>query len=164
VVGGSVAGKHVLFVVPHEDLSVPDYDPVVRRLTAAGVRVDTASTATTECRGFKGKRTGVTPKYLVTEIRPADYAGVLFCGADVSEYTRDPSSAAYAAVDRIIREMSAERKVVAAICLGQNVLWRFKVIPTLRPGVITLDCVVTAKDPNTEWSQFTDAVLAALAK
>jgi len=161
---GLVAGKRVLFVVPHEGLHVPDYAPVVQRLTAAGVQVDTASTATTECRGFKGARTGVTPKYLVNDVNPGDYAGVLFCGAIAAEYTKDAGAPGpgYQAVERIIKEMRASQKVVAAICLGQRVLLEFKLIPGKVPGVVAKDRLITAELPE-EAPRFADAVLAALA-
>jgi len=159
---GVVAGKRVLFVVPHEGLNVPDYEPVVGCLTAAGIHVDTASVATSECRGFRGRPTGVTPRYLVSDVKPADYDGVLFCGATHVEYT-NRSGPGYQPVQRIILEMQSSRKVIGAICVGQFVLREFKLIPGKVHGVVTQDRLVTA-ELDTDAPKFADAVLAALAK
>jgi serine/threonine protein kinase len=180
---------HLLLVVPKQNVHWEDYGPVRDRFIKAGIEVTTASSAAGECQVKSqppgGARVHATAR--VADINPADYSGVIFVGENTAEFTDDPGSESYRAVERLLSEMTRSQKVIGAMCLGQNVLLRFDVLRgrkvagagrigkpayfaagaelAIGDRVWTDGRLVTASDP---WGnvnlQFADAVLAALGK
>ena len=60
---------------------------------------------------------------MLDEVNPADYQGVIFCGADVGEFL--PASPASAQLGKVVVPIKEAKKVVGAICTGQEVLLRY---------------------------------------
>ena len=177
----AATGKSVLFVVPHNGLWYPDYGPARKRLEASGVKVVTASTRLGECRVGPPGAPAVTPDQQVAKVRAADYAAVLFCGQDVSEYI-SPTGPGYDDAERRIKEARGGRCVLGAICTGQGVLWKFGALDNrtvafcprvprekllevgAKPSsqrVATDGRLVTAANPE-DAEPFADAILAAI--
>jgi serine/threonine-protein kinase len=161
--GGAVAGKRVLFVVPNQGLHFADYDPVKKRLEANGIEVVTASSSTNECRLNPLADVSVRPERTVNEINTREFAAVLFCGANVEEFVGNPMSVHYKAVDRIIQEMTRDKKPIGAICVGQKVLNKFLNVRPRFEGVSSNDGIVVAGKPE-DAIPFADAILVAIKK
>jgi putative intracellular protease/amidase len=115
------------------------------------------------------------------DVRAADYAAVLFCGQNASEYTWGANARE---ANRLIDEARRERRVLGAICTGQGVLLWFNVLRDrtvaicpqidqdkysqagVKPAsstVYTDDRLVTAANPE-DARRFADAILAAIGK
>jgi serine/threonine protein kinase/putative intracellular protease/amidase len=184
--GDTAAGKRVLFVVPSQGLWYPDYGPVVAKLSAADVDVVTAATRDGECLVIGQPPGGarVTPNRLLREVKASDYAAILFCGQNVTEFCW-PQQPGYADTARLILEAGQGNKLLAAICVGQTVLLRHGVLHDKQIaaskhmeskyaefGELKLDWnrrvvldgrTLTAASPD-DASAFADAIVAALAK
>ena len=120
-------GRKVLFVIPQRGLYPDDFKPVRDRLRANGIDVVTASTSKDFCLehipgGGVGGPTDVRADLLLNEVVETDYQGVIFCGGDASEFF--PSAPAAAEARRVMGHFKLNRKVMAAICTGQEVLLR----------------------------------------
>jgi eukaryotic-like serine/threonine-protein kinase len=178
----AATGRRVLFIIPQRGLFIPDYQPVRDRLEEKGIEVVTASTSRDECLryytdGGGNKSTGVRADLVLSDVKPEDYQGVIFCGGDASEFC--PRAPASPEVRRILGPMK-ETKVMAAICTGQEVLLRHGALhgrqvarcplikdqevyentrPSMERTVVTDRNFVTAAGPD-QGREFADAIAA----
>ena len=184
--------KRVLFMAQSKELHYRDFFPVKARLEAGGLEVVTASTQKSEfCQidtyGTYGGKERVKPDLTIDEIDPAKFDGVIFCGADVTEFVGWPRPEAFAPIQRLVTEMSKQGKVVAAICTGQKVLWELdslrgrkaavpalsrltetdsklkEITPVYQQKVVTDGNFITASGPDNA-VPFADAIIAAIKK
>jgi eukaryotic-like serine/threonine-protein kinase len=179
-------GRKVLFIIPQRGLFLRDYQPVRARLESHGIVVETASTSKAECvnwqtDGSVGPPSGVRADWLLNDVNPADFQGVIFCGADVREFL--PPSPASAQLGKIVIPMKGT-KAVGAICTGQEVLLTYRLLqgkavaecpqfkdpsiysrtgalPTKDQKVVTAGNFVTAAGPDYA-DQFADAIAAII--
>jgi putative intracellular protease/amidase len=168
----------VLMVVPHKQFWYPDYGPVRAVLEEGGVRVKVASSSLERAMPHHTKAPAVQPDLLIGSARAADCDAVVFVGGQFLEYRgdrpadRDSTEQAR----RLIREMLAADKPVAAICTAPSILaaagvlegkpasWNARVTPYMAAGnvkrstdrVVVSGRIITAGD-------FIDAPLFARA-
>ncbi len=125
----------VLLVIANRDFYGPDYFPLRAALEAEGmtVRVAAATTAPALPHGGNPAET-VRPDVALADVSAADYSAIAFVGgwgASSYQYAFEGTyaNAAYRpdrltseAVNRVIGDLLAENKPVAAICHGVSVL------------------------------------------
>ena len=105
----------VLFCVPHHEIYETDFTNVMRTLTA-GATVDVASTEIGPCIKYGGGVSEARPTLVIGKIAAEGYDAIIFCGANTDEF-QGPATAS------LIREFAnSEKKLVTAICKGQEVL------------------------------------------
>lgn len=178
------AGKpKVLYVVPANDLWMPDYTPVRARLEQNGVTVVTASSREGTARGLWAVNKAAVQVpinvVLTPQLDAPEYATVVFCGRDCSEFF--PGREGGAAARHVIDRMRAAGKPVAAICTGQGVLvahgyprdkplaynpWLEEMMPNAglkweRRRVVTADNVILGADSDAA-AEFADALLGVI--
>lgn len=113
----------VLFVLPSRDIYAPDFVPVAAYLKQAGVKYMVASsTLTAVVPNLSGQGEPMRPGMRLDHVRAADFDAVVFCGgpAAIDEYTGDAPHAA--AARRLINDMLAANKYIAALCTGPVIL------------------------------------------
>jgi serine/threonine protein kinase/putative intracellular protease/amidase len=114
----------ILVVVPQK-YWYADFVPMRDVLEKEGKRVvKVASSSLKACQPMdnSGGTAEVTPNMVLNQdVRAADYAALVFVGGLVSELKDDPHPGA-AQTRRLIDEMIASKKYVAALCWGQRIL------------------------------------------
>ena len=114
----------VLLVLPPENVWLPDVDALRKEFeTENRVTLETASVTAGPIAPHPASPPprGDTPaSHALADVRPDDYAAVVFIGEGVSEYL--PGGAAADDVRRIIDGFVARGKPVAAVCVGTKVL------------------------------------------
>jgi serine/threonine protein kinase/putative intracellular protease/amidase len=125
--GGTVIdgkGKTLLFVIPSDGVYLPDYQPVRRRLSEAGVTVKTASGDGGVSKSLENPTgPGVAVDLSFRELHQTtwkQFDAVAFCGYKCEEYVGLHPKGATAG--RLIKTSLDEGKPVGAICVGVGVL------------------------------------------
>lgn len=110
----------VLFVLPSNGLWNSDYLPVRQRLEQAGIQVRATSTTNVARLMPDPRNSGsdVTVDLLINNAKLADYQAIIFAGYNVTPYIQDPRTV------QLVNEFVKNRKVIAAICGGIQVLAR----------------------------------------
>jgi putative intracellular protease/amidase len=116
--GAPRQGK-VLIVLPGKGYWRNDYRPVREVLEKGGLKVAVASSAKVAQPDPFGGGDPVPVDVLLREVKTADFAAVVFVGADVQDMCHGP---AREDARRVIREMMAAGKWVTALCHGEAVL------------------------------------------
>lgn len=113
----------VLLVLPSQGLWRSDYVGTRQTLETLGAQLIVASTSMEPCRLHQQSPPGIAvdPDVVFSDkLDPEDYDAVVFYGYNTAEY--QPEGVAGKATAKLIREMLRQRKPVAAICVGQEVL------------------------------------------
>lgn len=127
--------KPVLLVLANRDFYAPDYFPLRAALSAEGIPVRVAATTTGPAVPHGGNPDDVVrPDIALASVEAADYSAIAFVGgwgASSYQYAFQgtyanaayrPDAATAEAVNRVIGDLLAQNKPVAAICHGVSVL------------------------------------------
>ena len=110
--------KHrVLFCVPHNGIWEPDYDNVVDALPPS-IFVTVASTLPGKCYKPGGSGpSSVTAELVIGQdaISAQDFCAIIFAGYNTTEFHEEPTR-------RLISDFDEEKRLITAICKGQEVL------------------------------------------
>lgn len=107
-----LVGTRVVMIIAPEQFRDEELLTPQRELTDSGATVKVASTRQGEAQGMLGAK--VTPELLVSNLRSEDYDAVVVVGGMGSpEHLWDDRS-----LHTLVRNMSSQGKVVAAICLS----------------------------------------------
>ena len=121
-------GVQVLYVIPSEGVGLPDFEPVRDRLVSKGATVTTAAAdgdaSRPSQRPGQPQPTGpAVPIHLrlKADMDLTDFSAVVFCGDRIEEYVLAGKGSL--AAGKVIHRMQTAGKPVAAIGLGQGVLF-----------------------------------------
>jgi len=148
----------VLMVLAPNNLYLPDYHPVREELERNGVRVQTASMSKGPCEPHETTPGApVVPDLAIKDVDPTKYDAVIFIGAGVWPYTAGPGAED---VRRIIGSLRDRGKIVAAICIGAQVLHQHNIInlQTVVPGKKFENSGVNRNGQVITGGTYTDAV------
>ncbi len=179
-------GVQILYVVPSNGVWWDDFAPVRDHFLVKGAKVVTAAfegdRASSRLPGGRSGPDVPIDVWFRADMDLSDYAAVVFCGENVSEYMFMGRGSF--ATAKVIQRMQTAGKPVAAICVGQGVLVAhdvlrgkkaapsehfFKKHPFLggeksgitwdkQPGVVVDGKIVTASGPP-DATAFADAIL-----
>jgi protease I len=188
--GGKPPAKkpRVLFVLGQVGFHYPDYGPVREVLEENGVEVRVGSAWMRPCSpDTHGGGVIVQPDLTLREVRASEFDALIFCGGTGTGHFMGPGPGAQSA-KRLIEEMIAAGKPVAAICMAPAILAEAgvlvgrevtctrahedKILSRVEAGgaklrldqkVVVDGLIITGRDPQAA-RPFAEAVVKALKK
>jgi serine/threonine-protein kinase len=113
--------RKVLLVLPSRGLWANDVWYLQKAFFDKDVEVKLASTSFDSPTNREGGPTKIVPDLVLHDaVRGEDYGAVIFCGYSTEDF--HPNGAAGGQTSRLIRELQANHRIIASICVGQRVL------------------------------------------
>jgi len=124
--------KPILIIVAPKDFRDEEFFETKEEIEDAGYKTVTASIHKGICHGSKGGKT--IAEMAIEEIETEDYEAVVFIGGPGSEIFFNNANA-----HRIAKEMDADEKIVAAICIAPVIIAKSGLLKNIKSTVYSTE-------------------------